>query len=121
MASARAASATPEAAVAVACAVSVPTVEAAKAAAQSDYETRIRSALIDVPAVESEPVALIEREVLPELRKHHSATGTVCSPLFKNKFGGKVPLFAHPPRSLSNEGSQIDADLVARCKEVVEW
>lgn len=27
----------------------------AKAAAQSDYETRIRSALVDVPAVESEP------------------------------------------------------------------
>lgn len=31
--------------------------EDAKAAAQSDYETRIRSALVDVPAVESEPVA----------------------------------------------------------------
>lgn len=29
--------------------------EAAKAAAQADYESRIRSALVDVPAVESEP------------------------------------------------------------------
>lgn len=33
------------------------TVDAAKAAAQSDYETRIRSALVGVPAVESEPVS----------------------------------------------------------------
>lgn len=33
------------------------TVEAAKAAAQSDFETRIRSAIVDVPAVEPEPVA----------------------------------------------------------------
>jgi hypothetical protein len=32
------------------------TLAKAKAAAQSDYETRIRSALVDVPAVESEPV-----------------------------------------------------------------
>ena len=31
--------------------------EAAKAAAQQDYETRIRAALVDVPAVEPEPVA----------------------------------------------------------------
>ena len=36
--------------------------EAAKAAAQSDYETRIRSALVDVPAVESEPVAWLVRD-----------------------------------------------------------
>ncbi len=82
---------------------------------------RIRSALVDVPAVESEPVALIEREVLAELAKHKTATGTVFSPLFKRKFGDKVPLFAHPPRFLSNEGSEIDADLLARCKEIVEW
>ena len=57
-----------------------------------------RSALVDVPAVE-EPVALIEREVLAELAKHKTATGTVCSPLFKSKFGDKVPLYAHPPHS----------------------
>lgn len=33
------------------------TVSEAKTAAQADYETRIRSALVDVPAVESEPAA----------------------------------------------------------------
>lgn len=62
------------------------------------------SALVDVPAAESEPAALIEREVLAELAKHKTATGTVCSPLFKSKFGDKVPLFSRPPRSPSNEG-----------------
>jgi len=40
----------------------LPSKHAAKAAAQSDYETRIRSALVDVPAVESEPVATMDDE-----------------------------------------------------------
>jgi hypothetical protein len=35
--------------------------EAAKSAAQTDYETRTRSALVDVPAVEPEPVRAIPR------------------------------------------------------------
>lgn len=60
------------------------------------------SALVDVPAVESEPVALIEREVLTELQKHWNATGTVSSPHFEQsryKIFDKVPLYASPVRS----------------------
>lgn len=69
----------------------------AKAAAQSDYETRIRSALVDVPAVESEPVAYPIR---------------VVNDAVVDRYGAPVAAQAdraHPPRSLSNEGEIVAA------------
>lgn len=77
-------------------------IEHAKAAAQSDYETRIRSALVDVPAVESEPVG--ETSEMP------GSNGGFTMAAFKAvdvPIGTK--LYAHPPRSLSNEGSEVIA------------
>lgn len=46
-----------------------------------------------------EPVAWIERAVLKEIAKHWSATGTVCSPLFRHEgraIFDKVALYATP-------------------------
>jgi len=83
------------------------------------------------------PVALIEREALAELQKHKTATGTVCSPQFKSKFGDKVPLYTHPPHregedsaEVIEEGAKIlakwigyawdglsDRDISAECKD----
>lgn len=79
----------------------------AKAAAQTDYETRIRSALVDVPAVESEPVAWIVREVTPSNGRGPNTiiTGNVVP----RGYEAITPLYAHPPRSLSTrKGSAGD-------------
>lgn len=76
-------------------------IEHAKAAAQSDYETRIRSALVDVPAVESEPVGYTTEWHLNEVR--NGRIGNIA-PAGTMRPENEVPVYAHPPRSLSNEG-----------------
>lgn len=89
----------------------LPTVEAAKAAAQSDYETRIRSALVDVPAVESEPepVGYLFEMFYPgsdrwsgQMFSDHDPAANLPAAHTRNI----LPLYAHPPRSLSNEGGE---------------
>jgi len=75
------------------------TLEAAKAAAQSDYETRIRSALVDVPSVDSEPVAT-GWNLVKGLENGSLALGDDMK-----------PYRAHPPRS-ALVNAQADADVV---------
>lgn len=55
-----------------------------------------RSALVDVPAVESEPVAWLVRDNDDEEFRVAFIEPDIC--------WQKAPLYAHPPRSLSNEG-----------------
>lgn len=81
--------------------------EEAKAAAQSDYEQRIRSALVDVPAVESEPVAWQWEEDLINSGRY-TLMWDDESPGEHPGIRNVTPLYAHPPRSLSNEGSELD-------------
>lgn len=102
------------------------TLDAAKAAAQSDYETRIRSALVDVPAVESEPVAWMREMRMQNPSLPHRVELGRDADLVKmwrhsEHTVSLTPLYAHAPRSLPNEEIEIDADLLARCKEIVEW
>lgn len=93
--------------------------EHCREAAQADYEQRIRSALVDVPAVE--PVAW--RWKFDADADWH--------------YGGKEPkdfrfgdpeivetLYSSPPLSREGEDSaevNIPADLVKRCKEILRW
>lgn len=63
------------------------------------FMNEVRSALVDVPAVESEPVAWTSPGQLREIER--GANGIVT------KYGDEfmsVPLYSDPPRSLSNEG-----------------
>lgn len=78
------------------------TEEAAKAAAQADYECRMLSALSDTEQAAPEPdrqeavAAWIEREALAELQKYKDASVSVCSGLLTKPFGDKVALYTHP-------------------------
>lgn len=56
--------------------------------------------------IEEQPVALIIREALPELRKHWSTTATVCSPLFKGSIGERVPLYSAALNASNREGGE---------------
>lgn len=80
---------------------------------------RIRSALVDVPAVESEPVGYVKPEFEQATAPRYIPAAERTDDWAKAVF--TIPVYAHPPRSLSNEESEIDADLLARCKEIVEW
>jgi hypothetical protein len=91
-------------------------------ATQSDYETHIRSALVDVPAVESEPVAW-QPKYKQDVIDHHRSIGSdlweYAMTVYPTKaqaegygYGGHEarPLFAHPPRSSliqSDEGETV--------------
>lgn len=88
-----------------------------------------RSALVDVPAVESEPYGYVYEHTVRNV-----ALGGMkrCFEFFKkcrsiseddiNEFEiTETPVYAHPPRPLSNEGGEIPADLVERCQEVFAW
>lgn len=98
-------------------------IEAAKAAAQSDYETRIRSAHVYVPAVESEPVAVPEGwRLVPETadarmvyainewtdenprEPGYGYSDAESAKLYEFVVNLCDPPSGHPPRSLSNEG-----------------
>ena len=75
--------------------------EAGKAAAQSDYETRIRSALVDVPAVESEPVG--------EAGEMPGSNGGFTMAAFKAvdvPIGTK--LYAHPPHREGEDSAEVE-------------
>lgn len=67
---------------------------------------RLKISLPPAPARDGvEPVAWIEREVLKEIAKHWSATGTVCSPLFQHEryaMFDKVALYAEPVTTPDN-------------------
>lgn len=88
------------------------TLAKAKAAAQQDYETRIRSALVDVPAVESEPVAV-------GIGIFRGGEMIGCVPgitTLDDEFrlpedtDERNPLYVHPPRSSliqSDEGETV--------------
>jgi hypothetical protein len=91
------------------------TADDAKAAAQSDYETRIRSALVDVPAVEPEPAAWQWRSRIK---------GGAWDAWENGRYGQQVPpfmdaeerpLYAHPPRS-----ALVNADVVERLTEALK-
>lgn len=85
------------------------TIDFAKAAAQADYEQRIRSALVDVPAVESEPVAWLDdgtlrsgsvstaRRVVTDEQKRDMPAAIASS--------FTIPLYLHPPLSREGEDS----------------
>ena len=63
-----------------------------------------RSALVDVPAVESEPVAWTSQDQLDDANS--SGLGYLYAGEWKPT-KATIPVYAHPPRSLSNEGSEI--------------
>ncbi|TAA54063.1 hypothetical protein [Shinella sp. JR1-6] len=68
-------------------------IEAAKSAAQQDYETRIRSAIVGVAAVEPEPVAWMyqfktKSPVLMVKKRNWAETHSEWT---------ETPLYAHPP------------------------
>lgn len=73
---------------------------------KADWFSRIRSALVDVPAVESEPVCTV---ALIGAAGHRFLVPHPLDALDSLPVGTK--LFAHPPRSLSNEGSEIERAL----------
>lgn len=96
-----------------------PSVAAAKSAAQQDYEMRIRSALVDIPAVESEPVAWAYPETLARIQakrekfEQHTLSLERCGNF-------TVPLYTHPPRSSliqSDEGEIAAKALMAAYEE----
>lgn len=98
-------------------------------------EWRLVSALVDVPAVESEPVANEEdRRMLGEMREWHSNTTNRGNRLHVSHrhVGRMVELLtaAHPPRSLSNEGDKmlhlavaavLEADTEFRAQMMPGW
>lgn len=65
-----------------------------RSAAQSDYEQRIRSALVDVPAVEQEPVAWTSPGQLREIERGTNGIVTKHGDEFMC-----IPLYASPVRS----------------------
>lgn len=105
--------------------------EAAKAAAQSDYETRIRSALVDVPAVESEQEEA-GWQARYWIKSENRWSNWITNPrghswaYDEERIASGITqtrkLYAHPPRLLSNEAwMTVPADLVMRCEEALSW
>jgi hypothetical protein len=89
-----------------------PSEDAAKAAAQADYEQRIRSALVDVPAVE--PAG--------EAGEMPGSNGGFTMAVFK---ASDVPLgtklYAHPPHREGEDSAEVERlrDLLSRAEEYV--
>lgn len=89
-----------------------PNIEAAKAAAQADYEARIRSALVERKA---EPVAYASSK---EWRKNHlMSAAQYKSALSKNIVDFDIPLYAHPPTA---QGTVTEEMRVAACRSLNE-
>lgn len=85
---------------------------------------RIRSALVDVPAVESEPVGWTSVEQIEDTQKF--ALGYFYAEGRKPD-NASIPLYASPVRSAlapapaGEDVVDMPADLVQRCEEVLEW
>lgn len=89
------------------------------------YEAKVRSALVDVPAVESEPVAWMDDGTC-RAGSGHTAYRVVTDEQKRGMLGSiaasfTVPLYAHPPRSLSNEPVAKDDALLKAALAVEQW
>lgn len=81
---------------------------------------RIRAALVDVPAVESEPVAWQWEEDLINSGRY-TLMWDDEPPGEHPGIRNVTPLYAHPPRSLSNEGEIDEAAIEAGAKILAKW
>ncbi|WLS01693.1 hypothetical protein [Shinella oryzae] len=93
-----------------------PSEDAAKAAAQADYEQRIRSALVYVPAVESEPVAYLRLDNRTDI-DGETYTGLQMSDVSDER---AFPVYAHPPLREGEDSAEVFARIVAARKAYVE-
>jgi hypothetical protein len=96
----------------------------AKAAAQTDYERRIISALTPVPESPSpasgqEPVGFISPETLQKLLKGKAANHADISAARGNIF--TTPLYAHPPASKPAQGEGVADKLAQTQAALVAW
>lgn len=83
------------------------------------YADGVEWAVTKAAPVAQEPVAFINRDVLKELQKHKTATGTVSSALLKKPFAGNVALYAAAPSAPSAPpappaSARVSAEEIAR-------